>query len=220
MGEPGPFICLGSMDGGDERCLRYCSSNPRNCRGVVPVGFGASREFQSYVDYYGGGHTKQMEMVKSTCAARKGAGNMINFLLVSWGLIAAIIPASPTYQPRERAFEHLFLNILNEKQWLTNANILAECPLELFYGYSDWAKPQEYPLPLSVPVFGFNMAISTEQLNKRCADWGYAVGSKVCRMCKTKRSAQYHAVYPEYANGRIYRALYVQCNSIEENAYD
>ena len=91
---------------------------------------------------------------------------------------------------------------------------------ELFYGYSDWAKPQEYPLPLSVPVFGFNMAISTEQLNKRCADWGYAVGSKVCRMCKTKRSAQYHAVYPEYANGRIYRALYVQCNSIEENAYD
>ena len=70
--------------------------------------------------------------------------------------------------------------------WLTNSRILAECPLELFYGYADWAKPQEYPLPLSVPVFGFNMAISTEQLNKRCADWGYAVGSKVCRMSVKK----------------------------------
>jgi hypothetical protein len=50
---------------------------------------------------------------------------MINFLLVSWGLIAAIVPTSQTYQPRERALEHLFLNILNEKQWLTNSNILA-----------------------------------------------------------------------------------------------
>ena len=130
LGEPGPFICLGSMDGGDERCLRYCSTNPSNCRAVVPVGFGAAREFQSYVDYYDGGHTKQLhtkqlELVKNTCAARKGAGNMINVLLVSWGLIAAIVPTSQTYQPRERALEHLFLNILNEKQWLTNSNILA-----------------------------------------------------------------------------------------------
>lgn len=183
MGEPGPFICLGTMDGGDARCLVYCSANPRNCRGIVPVGFGAPGEFQSYVDYYGGGHEKQLELIKNTCLLRKGNGNMINFLLVSWGLIAAFV-SSPHYQPQDRVFEHLFLNLFNEKQWLTNTNILAECSLDLFYGYSEWSQPQQYPLPLSVPVFGFNMALSTEQLNKRCDDWGFLVGSRVCTQCK------------------------------------
>jgi hypothetical protein len=56
---------------------------------------------------------------------------------------------------------------------------------ELFYGYSDWAKP----LPLSVRYLGFNMAMSTEQLNERCAGCVYSVSSKVCRMCKKERKS-------------------------------
>ena len=73
MQEPGPFICLGTMDGGDTRCLRYCSANPQNCRGVVPVAFGSPNEFQSYVDYYGGGDAKQWELIRQACASRRSS---------------------------------------------------------------------------------------------------------------------------------------------------
>ena len=78
------------------------------------------------------------------------------------------------------------LHVNSKVMWTTTAADTRSSwswSLESFYGYSDWAKPQEYPLPLSVPVFGFNMAMSTEQLNKRCADWGYAVGSNVQNKC-------------------------------------
>jgi pimeloyl-ACP methyl ester carboxylesterase len=224
MGEPGPFICLGSMDHGDLRCLKYCSANPSKCRAVVPVSFGASGEFQSYLDYYYPGDAdKQKALVQSTCALRKGMGNIINFFAVSWGIIAALL-AAPDYEPKvtsfpfcgthihmsgvnlshciphtcipglttlmilttlqtvgpqSRSVEHLSLNH-NEKQWLTNSNILAECPADLFYGYSSWAQPDLYPLPLSVPVLGFNLAQTPEQIDKTCKDWGYTVGSKDC----------------------------------------
>ena len=113
MQEPGPFICLGTMDGGDTRCLRYCSANPDNCRGVVPVAFGSPNEYQSYVDYYGGGEAKQRELIRQACAARKTFGNIINFFGVSWGLIATFI-SNPSYDPKSRTFEHLFLNLMNE----------------------------------------------------------------------------------------------------------
>ena len=81
-------------------------------------------------------------------------------------------------QHQSRTSEHLWLNH-NEKQWLTNSNILAECPVD-FYGPSEWAQPDLYPLPLSVPVFGFNLLLTPQQLNKICQDWGYWVNSKDC----------------------------------------
>jgi hypothetical protein len=45
---------------------------------------------------------------------------------------------------------------------------------------------------------------------------GTKKGSKVCKICKIKRSTKYHAMYPEYDTNyiykrcRIYRALYIQ----------
>jgi hypothetical protein len=39
------------------------------------------------------------------------AGNLINFFGVSWGIISAIVPPSPAYQPQARAYESTFLNI-------------------------------------------------------------------------------------------------------------
>jgi len=45
-------------------------------------------------------------------------------------------------------------------------------------------------------------------------------------MCKIKRSTTYLAMYPDYDTNYIlksvgiYRALYGQCNDIEENTYD
>ena len=100
MAEPGPFICLGSMDGGDVRCLKYCSANPRMCRAVVPIAFGSSGEFQDYVDYYFAGDADRQEaLVETTCAFRKGMGNVINFFAVSWGIIPSVI-AAPEYEPK------------------------------------------------------------------------------------------------------------------------
>ena len=57
MEEHGPFICIGNMDGGDERCLKYCVANPTKCKAVVPVSFAGPDEFTGYYNYYGASAT-------------------------------------------------------------------------------------------------------------------------------------------------------------------
>jgi hypothetical protein len=186
MGEPGPFICLGSMDLGDLRCLKYCSAQPSKCRAVVPVSWGAPGEFQSYVDYYYAGDAdKQKALVQSTCALRKDMGNIINFFAVSWGIIAAFL-AAPDYEPKVTCFP--FCGTYTH----TSGVNLSHCiPHNCIPGLTilitlQTVEPPEsvcgdlYPLPLSVPVLGFNLAQTPEQIDKTCKDWGYTVGSKDC----------------------------------------
>ena len=94
------FICLGSMDGGDVPCLKYCSSNPRMCRAVIPITFGSSGEFQDYFDYYFAGDAEsQQAPVKTTCTCCKGMGNVINFFAVSWVIIPSVM-AAPEYESK------------------------------------------------------------------------------------------------------------------------
>ena len=52
MKEPGPFVCIGSMDDGDGRCLKFCAEHPADCSAVVPVSFGGPTEFEGMGRYY------------------------------------------------------------------------------------------------------------------------------------------------------------------------
>lgn len=54
---------------------------------------------------------------------RMHLGNLFNFFGVSWGIIAAVVQ-NKDYVPQYRAYESLFLNILNEKQWAWQSSAL------------------------------------------------------------------------------------------------
>jgi len=183
MNEPGPFICLGSMDDGDQRCNIFCSDNPTMCSAVVPVSFGSPAEFQLYCNYYGCSYDEQVALTKQTCLERMTFGNIINFFGVSWGLVKSII-TNPSYVPSTLAHQSLFLNVLNEKQWSTNSAILYECskdPLSSlgWIGNSSWFD-SSYSLSQNIPVFGFTLGMTTEQLNEQCSNYGYALNSQDC----------------------------------------
>ena len=155
------------------------------CSAVVPVAFGSPSEFQLYCNYYGCSYNEQIALMKKTCGQRMVFGNLINFFAVGWGLVNSII-TNPNYVPSSLARASLFLNVLNEKQWSTNTNILYECSLnpanpELtgFVGNSSWVDPA-YTLPASIPIFGFTLGQTQAQLNQQCSNYGYAIGSKDC----------------------------------------
>lgn len=184
MNEPGPFICLGSMDDGDIRCLKYCLTKPSNCKAIVPVSFGAQPEFQLYTDYYGGSVADQVAMAKAVMSSRMAYGNVINFFAVSWGLIASFIPAGD-YEPADQAYESHFLNVMNEKQWSTNTNFLYQATVDPYsvmsvVGQSYWDSPEAKTLPASVPIFGFTLGQTADQINQQCKLYDYPLGSKDC----------------------------------------
>lgn len=183
MNEPGPFICLGTMDDGDQRCYIFCSENPSMCSAVVPVAFGSPAEFQLYCNYYGCSYDEQVALTKQTCAERMTLGNVINFFGVSWGLVNSII-TNPSYEPHSLAHQSLFLNLLNEKQWSTNCAVLYQCAKDPlaglgWIGNSSWFD-SSYTLSQSIPVFGFNLGMTTSRLNEQCNNYGYAIGSEDC----------------------------------------
>ena len=64
-------------------------------------------------------------MIKSVLYGRMTLGNIYNFFGVSWGIIAAVV-TNPDYVPADDAYQSLFLNLYNEKQWATKCNILYE----------------------------------------------------------------------------------------------
>ena len=155
------------------------------CSAVVPVAFGSPSEFQLYCNYYGCSYNEQIALMKQTCSQRMVFGNIINFFGVGFGLVNSII-TNPNYVPSSLARASLFLNLLNEKQWSTNTNILYECSLNPanpqltgFVGNSTWVDPA-YFLPASIPIFGFTLGQTQAQLNQQCSNYGYAIGSKDC----------------------------------------
>lgn len=183
MEEPGPFICLGSMDNGDVRCLKYCLSYPANCTAIVPVGFGQLPEFQAILQYYDMSLKDATAMAKMTLASRISFGQAINFFAVSWGLISLFIP-NGAYQPANLAYESHFLNLFNERQWSTNNNFnyqASQNPQALgVIGPSYWTSDAAMQLPQSIPIFGFLLGQTASQLNSQCGAYGYAIGSKDC----------------------------------------
>jgi hypothetical protein len=104
------------------------------------VGWAAPGEFYGYGQYYGLSSSVLQEYAKSILALRLNAGNLVNFFGVGWGLVNSII-TNPDYVPKAQAKESLFLNVLNEKQWSTNINVVYESLLDVSNSESEWLQP-------------------------------------------------------------------------------
>lgn len=184
VGEIGPVICMGSMDDGPERCLKFCLAYPSRCAAIVPVGWAAPSELYGYGQYYDLSTMELEEYAKSLLSSRLHAGNLINFFGVSWGLVNSII-TNPDYVPKAQAKESLFLNVLNEKQWSTNINVVYESLIDVSNSESEWLQPPiwlnpDNALPASIPVIGYAIKYSKAQLDQQCKDYGFPVSSKDC----------------------------------------
>lgn len=186
MGEPGPFLCIGSMDSGDERCYNYALQYPDNVKAVIPVSFSPYQEFTFYGNFYGLNSAEVTAVAKETLAQRLSAGNAINFFGVSWGVIAGIA-TSPAYVPHNLEYESDFLNLYNEKQWSTNCYYLYKGVLNpsgslsgtsQFVGETVWASNPN--LNASIPVIGYAFYQSEEYLQNQCIAYGYPPSSKDC----------------------------------------
>lgn len=182
MGEDGPIICLGSMDGGHNRCYEYALDHPERVKAVVAVGGVAPfNEFDAKVDFYGDPYADALANCRSVNGARKGLSNVYGFFAVGWGLITVVIPAG-AYQPAARAYEMHFLNLFNEKQWQTQAVLLGRA--QASPTCDGWMDPSPFEarpdLDASIPVVIFQLARTQAQLDKTCSDWGYSLGSRDC----------------------------------------
>ena len=120
---------------------------------------------------------------KSILSFRLDAGNLINFFGVGWGLVNSII-TNPDYEPKAQAKESLFLNVLNEKQWSTNINVVYASLVDISNSESEWLQPiwldPDNALPASIPVIGYGIKYTNAQLDQQCKDFGYLVSSKDC----------------------------------------
>lgn len=90
---------------------------------------------------------------------------------------------NPEYQPQSRVKEHLFLNLWNEKQWATNTNVLYKGVQDptfnnIFLGTSLWFRNTS--LSSSIPVYGFTLGQSHNDILKQCSDWGVKPGTEGC----------------------------------------
>lgn len=183
LGEEGPFVCIGSMDRGHDRCYQYALDHPSNVKAVVSVsGVGPFTEFGARPIFDG---TQAKDDGTAACrsanAARKSLANIYNFFVVGWGLIAVFVPTGE-YQPSQRAYEKNFLNLMNEKQWSSQAGILDQSASAADCG--EFMRPSLYVskpnLDPSVAVVMFELTRNASQLDKQCKDWGFALDSKDC----------------------------------------
>ena len=122
--EPGPFVLVGSMDGGAERIYDAALRRPDLVRALVPMQFGVP-EFAPRAAYLHLSDAQTKAFVVAALAPRLAFCDVIRFLGVQWGLIPLFTPHSPTYEPAELEQEKLFLNTRHEGQWDMQCRFLA-----------------------------------------------------------------------------------------------
>jgi hypothetical protein len=125
-GEAGPFVFVGSMDGGAERVYAFALAFPELTAALVPMQYGVA-EFEGYAAFKGLAPTDPavLDYAKSQIAARVGACDLIRFLGVQWGLVAAFTPPAPSFVPAGAQEECHFLNLWHEGQWDMQCRLLA-----------------------------------------------------------------------------------------------
>ena len=182
LDEPGPFICLGSMDGGHDRCYQYALDHPDKVLSVVAVsGVSPYNEFTSYAAYYNESNQSAIDKCRETSTFRRNLANLYGFFPVAWGLMPLFVP-SGDYQPADRAHESHFLNLFNEKQWQTQASVLDEAARQTNCG--SFMTPSIYQtapnMPHNISVILFELARTEEQLNQQCQNNDYSLDSQDC----------------------------------------
>lgn len=124
MGEPGPFILVGTADGAAERIYAYALAQPAHVAALVPMQHGVG-EFKALAAYYGWSPAVAAAHASSVLSTRVALADVIRFLAVPWGLMPAFAPTSPTFVPQELQRECHFLNLMHEGQWDMQARYLA-----------------------------------------------------------------------------------------------
>lgn len=126
MGEPGPFLMVGSMDGGAARIYAFALAYPGRVTGLVPMQY-ASAEFDGYALFHGYAldDPRVVAYARAQVASRLGLCDVIRFLGVPWGLLPLLAPPSPRFVPFEAQGECHFLNLFHEGQWDMQCRVLA-----------------------------------------------------------------------------------------------
>jgi hypothetical protein len=180
MGEVGPFVMIGSMDNGHERIYQYALDHPSNVLALVPVSFANYTEATGPMAYYGTSAYDAETNVKKTMFSRMITGDIYNFLGVSFGIIELVLKPSLEYVPQELALESTFLNLYNEKQWVTNCKYLYNCYTDphasgLFSSSLYWSRPDLDP---TIAIIGYALHRSTENIDSSCL--AYSLSSDEC----------------------------------------
>lgn len=184
IGEPGPFILLGTMDSGPDRIYQYALLYPENVRALIPMGFGPP-EFITYQHFYSLSNDQTLSYGKSQIEQRFQLCNVVRSIALQWGILTLLLPP-PNYQPMSLASENQFLNTLNEKQWTTNCLYLANELLnpDTLLQPDLWSSNRS--LSTSIPVIALYNNVSVAQ---SCGSSGYAPGSQECQLVAFTQNA-------------------------------
>ena len=177
LGEPGPFILVGTMDGAAERIYAHALAHPDDVAALIPISYGGVGEFPGRQAAYNLTDAEARDYARTTLAGRRAFGNVILALGVQWGLMGIFAGPSGTFVPPEREAEKLFLNLFNDKQWTIQVNILSRqvADPDLVFVPSIWATNRT--LAPSIPVIDF---FNRPNMTAQCLAYGYALGSADC----------------------------------------
>jgi hypothetical protein len=170
ISEPGPFVILGTMDGGPNRILELSLSSLRpSIQGLVVLDYNPGpSEMEMYRILNNLTLSEALPFAISSIQSRHRLGQIIAAIVVQWGLMGVFAPPSAPVVAGDAQMEKLFLNIYNEKQWQTQILYLAEQlanPPSLF-SYDNWSTQNLSQLP---PVLWFynNINITLQECEKQ-----------------------------------------------------
>lgn len=124
MGERGPFVMVGTMDGGAARIYSFALAHPAAVHALVPLEYGEG-EFVTARAYHGWDEAAAADYAAATVRSRLGMCDLIRFLPVQWGIMPLFAPSSPTFVPAGDQGECHFLNLFQEGQWDMQCRYLA-----------------------------------------------------------------------------------------------
>jgi len=186
-GEEGPFVFIGSMDGGAERVYAFALAHPELTAAVVPMQFGAA-EFEGYARFKGlqPDDPAVLAYARAQISARVALCDAIRFLGVQWGLMRFLAPPSPTFVPADAQEECHFLNLWHEGQWDFQCRFLAAQVADpaSIMEKSLWQRNRS--LSAAVPV----LAVGNFPRDA-CAASGYPPGSDDCAIFRLQMAINF-----------------------------
>jgi len=124
MDEPGPFIMLGTQDGGAVRIYSLALVRPDLVAALVPMQLGEG-EFYDRALFNNWSPEQAATHAAAVLRSRLSAGDVIRFVGVHWGIVPMAVGSSPRFVPPERQAESHFLNLFHEGQWDMQCRYLA-----------------------------------------------------------------------------------------------
>jgi pimeloyl-ACP methyl ester carboxylesterase len=177
MREPGPFILVGTMDGGPDRIYQYALEHPENSAALIPISWGANEWF-GYQQYNQWSYDHIKNYAQAQVAGRRALGDVIRAIAVQWGIMPLFVPSSE-FTPPNMQYESEFLNLFNEKQWTTQVQYLSDqvANPDTILTPDLWVT--DTSLQSSIPVFVFANNVSVAQ---QCSDSQYPPDSDNCKI--------------------------------------